>query len=453
MKQLFLGIITFLFVCGPVFNSIGPWLDVIPVVAIFAIVLDQIWAKGSIFLIVQKTGVLILLLLAFLIVLFSLILDSSPDAFPLFMRTFFKPVRIFVTIWGGVALVHCLSKIPIRYPLVFCVCYSVCFAIALHGGIMFAQYFSPSFKDWTYSFTTSGEFRSSFEYNFRVGGLSGTSGGAMLSFLQVLGGVFGFSALFYADQKMRISLFFKLFIFFLILVSIASSLLAGRTGIMLFLLAFPIYVCIQNKGINKLKWTILSCVGVLLFALSLLVLYGVAINGMWSEKTSGMGALSYTMNRNLDFLVGDANGSLSTVQSVSTMINLPTDGETLLFGQPGEEFLRTSGSDIGYIRNLWGFGIFGMVLYLAPMFVWLFRSIRLQLNSRDYDEFFVLGLLWCVISLTLLAHCKEQACYARMLLSCMGLALGLYFVSTDCRLALVHVAFSKCSRDAQRATP
>ncbi|MEL4402896.1 hypothetical protein AAEJ42_21885, partial [Shewanella algae] len=62
----------------------------------------------------------------------------------------------------------------------------VFYSIGLHAIIMIIQFFNVEFKDFVYGYTTTGEF-TSFEYNFRMGGLSGAAGGSILSVVQSLG--------------------------------------------------------------------------------------------------------------------------------------------------------------------------------------------------------------------------------------------------------------------------
>lgn len=64
------------------------------------------------------------------------------------------------------------------------------YAIGLHSIIMIFQFFDPEFKDLIYSYTTSGVFNGTFEYNFRPGGISGATGGSVLSVFHSLGLIF-----------------------------------------------------------------------------------------------------------------------------------------------------------------------------------------------------------------------------------------------------------------------
>ena len=148
-----------------------------------------------------------------------------------------------------------------------------------------------------------------------------------------------------------------------------------------------------------------------------------------SDSVESKSPLYYALTRSLDtFLDARKSGSFddNTTAALQEHIIFPNDVKTWVLGNPEHlvktQFNRTLNSDIGYIRNIWSFGIFFSFSYWVPIIIFAIISFLL---IRKYDSaklVFVLSLLM------LFFHAKENYLYVRMFLSVYSMVLfTLYF--------------------------
>ena len=270
-----------------------------------------------------------------------------------------------------------------------------------------------NFSDFIYSYTTTGEFRYSFEYQFRMGGLSGGSGGAILSTVQSLGIVM--SPFLLHLNKSRIT---RLLIFissFLVLVSI---ILTGRSGIYCIIIFLPLSIY-HVYGISKtFKYTF--------YIFSISVASFLFLNQLLLslELTEFYNSFYRTFDSFIS-LTETGKYENETVLILKDYILFP-DLQTLLFGS-NEALLnydvdRNLDSDIGYVRNIFSFGLFGFIIYVLPFLMLFNYTIKKIKNSLPYKFLFVLLLIMAFF------HSKESFLYVRMFWSITSLVLGFIIV-------------------------
>ena len=411
MKYFLYVLLCFLYIFGPVFNSIGPLADTIFIVSFalffynFLFYKNLIPAYSRIFFILFP----VFFYGTFLITLYPGVVPSD------YLQVLLKPIRIIITLLGGFSLMILLHK---RYKndsfnvLVEMIFYS----IVLHSIIMLFQFYNKDFKDFVYLYTTTGEFRSSFEYDFRMGGLSGTSGGPILSVVQSMG-ILILPFILKNSSKIK-----KIVTITLGLLIIHSILICGRSGLWSLVLFFPLSIYLVNG-----KMYISTIVKIFLYISILVISLSVLVN--FTIKIENPNPLKYSLTRTLSTFINygeTGNFEDETVNTLVKHILLPSDVSTLIFGNGkhivDRGFNRTLNSDIGYIKNLWGFGIIAFFIYLLPLLKYLFISFR---HRKAYAS---AALLFLVSVIMLFFHLKELFLYGRMLFSMYSLSIACFFI-------------------------
>ena len=412
IKSLFFFLIVFFYIFGPVFRPIGNWFDFIFITSIFL----SLYGFGYLKLTFPTIlGRFFPLFIVFFYAVFSIVVFNV-DAKNEWIRFFLVPIRILTTLYGGYVIVAILVKS--NKQLFFNSLLNVIYiSILLHGVIMIVQLYSVPLKDFIYHYTAIiDEFRSTYEYNFRMGGLSGATGGSVLSVVQAIG------ILISTIIFIRAKLSGKLIIISGDILIMYSVLVSGRSGIWTVLIFLPIIVYLVNNShgiIFFLKYILI--VSFLLFSLWALV--------QVSEMVDYKSPTYYALKRSLDTFISFEESNKfedETIQTVAEMWMLPDDFQTLMFGNSehliNDQFNRTLHSDIGYVRNLWGFGIFFGILFWMPIvscLLYSYKKLRL-FNSAV--------LLFSLTLLMMFFQGKENFFYVRMFLSLFSLMLfSLYF--------------------------
>jgi hypothetical protein len=410
-------ILVFLFTFGPVFNRVGPWLDTIFIVSAI-LVFWHVIVRKRYHLPSYVKMFFILIPLAFVSLLTALLHQYDATGSEVF-ASIFSPVRVILTLLGGYFVCVSIQKSyadeapRIMLQLVF-------WSVALHAGIMVLQFYSVGFRNFVYAYTTTGQFRSSFEYNFRMGGFSGTSGGAMLSVAQSAG--LAIAPFLLKVNKGKSSL---LIIAACILIA-SSILICGRSGLWSALVFVPVAFVLSNGFSFKVIAKMTSVA--LLAILSIAFLVNFAVN------RSGDNLTSQALGRTLDTFVKLQQTGQFQDESVSTlegMVLLPDEVSIILFGD-GEHLLnkgfgRELNSDIGYIRNLWGYGFIGTLLFLLPFLFGVAMSIRYFATEPSARILLVISMMIAVF------HAKESAMYARMLLSIWAIFIAMLYLNISGR--------------------
>jgi hypothetical protein len=404
-------VIVFLYIFGPVFRPLGNYVDLIFFTSFGLIIYSRF--KGM--RIVPKylmyfTPLFVLFFYGAFLVSFKI--DSNIG---IIMSLLLKPLRIIITIMGGFSLAFIMLKWnskrfnqdALRYVFI---------AILIHAIIMLIQFNNPVFKDWIYSFTFRGEFRSSFDYNFRMGGLSGGSGGAVLSVVQSLG------VLIIPFLWKHCKGSFKIILVIAGIMIFASVLVCGRSGLWAIIFGLPLSFLWLNgfsysKTLIKIPFLIILFSGLYFLLLSY---YGTI------DKDTN---IYLSLGRTLDIFINYFKGGdfhSPTVTVLKSHILFPTDIKNFLMGDGehllGKQFDMELTSDIGYVKNLWSFGFFGLMIYVIPL-VALYRFVLKYISTISISK----PLLFFIF-IMFVFHAKESFLYVRMYLSIISLLLGVFYI-------------------------
>jgi hypothetical protein len=405
MNFIFFILLYFLFIFGPVLNSLGVWADLILFLSIVIIILNfkkihQL--KGANFF-------YIFILLYFVVSIRSLFYDKiNPLQWLAFV---FRPIRILLTLFAGFIIVLITEK-KMKEDLLQNILKFIYLSIFLHGFIMILQFFNPDFKSFVYQYTTTGEFRSTFEFDFRMGGLSGSSGGAVLSVVQSIG------ILILPFLLRMTNSIFKKFVYIIYVVPIIFSIIiSGRSGIYAIMIFLPISLVINYDILKTIRVTIIS---ITIFLFIFLITY----NNLNYFENSGF---YYAFNRTFESFITykeEQQIKEETTMALLDHIIFP-DLFTLLWGSNdavfNTQFDRNVDSDIGYIKSLFGFGFFGFLAYYSPVFYFLkytYRNIDISLSFK---------LLFLLIVIMIFFELKESFLYVRMFWSIISLIIGYNF--------------------------
>ena len=403
--------ITFFYCLGPVLNSYSSIIDFIFFTSIFLSL--YFFIKIKLFPPPFLKIFLILVPIFFYIVV-SAVFYSEAQLFD-FIRLSLKPVRIITTLLGGFALVALFLRLGRSLSSLYLFIFM---AIVLHALIMILQLYSPDFKDLIYSFTTSDSIMIesySYEYNFRMGGLAGSFGSSTLSVAQAFGII-----LLPFIKKGR-GFWQRSFLNLCAVIIFFSVIICGRSGLLFILLFYPLSSILVSGGFK------ISNSGKLVFlSLGLLGLIAAMVTVIGNlDETSD---LFYALRRTFETLIAlDSGGKIQdgTFNTILTFMVLPNSPEGFILGS--SEFLinthfdRTLNSDIGYIRNLWGMGIFVALAYWMPYFYFLFKA---YLNQQHLDS---AKILLVIVLMSILLHVKEDIFYSRILLSYFSIILAMFY--------------------------
>lgn len=401
-KTFIILITIFIFVFGPVLNKYGNWFDLIFIFTISIFIYKFKYIK--IFNVVPFNYFYILILLY---IIFSIkILFYLNITFLSWSMNFIKPFRILFSLYAGYFLaLHLYKK---KYDI-YDILKSIYFIIIVHSIIIILQFFNLEFRDFIYAYTTTGEFRSTFEYEFRMGGLSGGSGGAVLSTVQSLGIIFLPFLFKLTTKKSSKTLFLISSIIILI-----SIILTGRSGIYCIILFLPLTLYLIHGSVKTFKYSLI------IFTISLFTF--LFINQLL--QSLGLTEFYNSFYRTFDsFISLSETGKFEneTVSVLKEYILFP-DLTTLLFGSNdallNSDVDRNLNSDIGYVRNIFSFGIFGFILYILPFILLLSYTIKKIKHSIPHKALFILLLIMAFF------HAKESFLYVRMFWSIISLILG-----------------------------
>ena len=324
-----------------------------------------------------------------------------------YLQLLLKPIRIMGILLGTYCLVMLVHKYDSRITLLHWVFY----AISIHAFIMVLQLISVEFKEFVYGYLNTGEYRSTVEYQFRMGGLTGGSGGAVLSVIQSIGCILTPYVL--SEKK---SILGKFFIYACSLLCFVSVISCGRSGLLAIFLFTPIALILMSTNTAKTLLNLLLAVILFIF---LIIGLSVLINllnysGVLDSDLSLRVIRSFSRSMDSIFLImstGEVQDS-----TISTLINhiiFPNSFQVLLFGDPvtlsEDQMNRTLNSDIGYIRNIWGFGIFGSLLYWSPLMLMQLKLLLRVNSSNVRTAALIIGLVMIFF------HAKELFFYVRML--------------------------------------
>lgn len=406
MLVMLIFLSVFLFIFGPPLMSVGRWFDISFFCAMYFSLGIVFSRRASI---PQYINKYFLLFLPFIFSAAYAAVESYSVSE--IASLLLKPVRIVITVVGAFGLVFWIFKIyginAIRLIL-NCIFAS----IVLHSLIMILQFKYPEFKDFIYGIITIGEYRSYFGYDFRMGGLSGSTGGSVLSTVQSLGVILYPFLVKYNSHRRLIYLVGAIVCAF-------SVALCGRSGLIMIALFFPIAIVISG---GNLKGSLKGFAALALFGL---VAFGVLVNAgielSYELGKSFARSFSFFMEFNQKGITGD-----DTFLYLKSGLLMPETFVSFFFGDPeallNTQFEREVHSDTGYVRNLFGLGFLGMFLYLLPLILTMLNGYR---QRKSHLIFYILSM-FCLIMLVL--HAKETVVYVRMFFPMISILMASGYV-------------------------
>ena len=332
---------------------------------------------------------------------------SLPGDLSFYFGLLLKPVRILGVFIGAYCLVVLVQKKDIRLSLLHWVFY----AISIHALIMVLQLLSVDFKDFIYGYLNSGFYRSTFDYQFRMGGLSGGSGGAVLSVVQSIGFILMPFVLSTKQTRMN-----KMFIYACGSLCFISVVICGRSGLLSILIFYPLAVVMLSKNTFK-TFLKLLLLGLLFFLLIFgLLLFIEVFTPGGAEDNGATDSLAMSLTRTLDSISLMVSSGVVKDGTFSTLLGhivLPSSTLTLLLGDPATMFVdqlsRDVDSDIGYIRNLWGMGVVGSLVYWSPLILMQLKLLLSKNHTNVKSAALIVGFIMIFF------HAKELFYYVRML--------------------------------------
>ena len=332
-----------------------------------------------------------------------------------FIRLGLKPIRIMVTVLGGFALVTLFLRSGYSIDSVYLFIF---LSIGFHAVLMISQLYFPDFKDLIYSYTTSSSLKDesySYEYNYRMGGLAGSFGSSTLSVTQAFGVI-----LLPFINKGRV-LWQRWFLNLCAGIIFFSVIICGRSGLLFTLLFYPLSVMLAS-GTFSLRSAVKLITSILVVLLLVSGLLSLISN---LDDTSD---IFHSLRRTFEALIAINDGGAwedNTVNTLKTYWIFPSRPEIFILGSSefliNTHFSRTLDSDIGYIRNIWGMGIFVAVAYWMPYFYFCIKGWK---NLSHYKS---ANVLLIITLITILLHAKEDVFYSRILLSYFALILGVFY--------------------------
>jgi hypothetical protein len=294
-------------------------------------------------------------------------------------------------------------------------------AIAAHSALVIIMYLMPPLRTFVYRMADTAHYindTTSFKLGFRIPGL--TYGLSQTSVLHLFGVLMApLVAQQSSSHRQRVLTGLAA------LVIAGSTLLVGRTG--LFLGIFFIPVVFMMARIPR-AWTERRALGRMAIpVIAITAVAGVAITLVLKRLPEQF--VAYNLSRAGEVLVALTDPSESgTVRAVQAMYLLPHDVTTLLIGEGslGRDAFRYVASDVGYVRIVFGAGLLGSALLLAPFAGGLAFAGRAWRRDRALAV-----TTLATLAATLVLHMKEVALLTRNQWSVQALLLCCCLAAAD----------------------
>ncbi|TNC80761.1 MAG: hypothetical protein C9356_12745 [Oleiphilus sp.] len=391
-------LLVFFLIFGPVFDSpLGPFGDSAVLIA-FCLVFSRVYSHKLIYA-TKPLLFALLLLLSLSVYSLTTYLLLDPYSAELSLQPILRPIKALILLLGCYVLAfHLLERGYHFRSLVWLVFLSVVF----HAFIMGAQFLSPDFREFVYTFTEAKYVLEVYQAT-RMAGLSG-AGGAQLSVVQGLGVLL--ASYLWVTESSKIKL---VIVIGGGLLCLASVLLCGRSGLLVVALFAPAFLFlsffVKSEGVSLGKIT---------FSLVILILIVlVIIAATFQTITSDAGRYIFfrTFRTIVDY---SETGNLqdNTLIALSQMFYFPSELAHLMFGKPSYLKLNTYygiNSDIGYIQLLWAYGVIGSCAHYLLYILAVASVLKLSNISSVTKVLVVLSIL-----LILLFNAKEVFIFARM---------------------------------------
>lgn len=353
-----LFIITFFLIFGWKINS---FIDISAISALALSIQYLLIHKPWKFLLSNKPIKVLLLLTIYstIIVLINGITDLMP-----ILRAF-RALVILIASFSLYSLYQKHYKEPITSILLH-----IYLCIFIHSLIMNGMYIFTPFRLFVYTITDSSSYvnlNSPYLEGYRICGL--TYGLSQTSVLQIF-------ALFLIPFIINIfnKKYYKIFIFLSFPSIIISSLIAGRSGLVAFLVLLPTYIVLKlsstnfsfNNFINILK-------PFLLYSLSLIIFGTIAYHYL-PKKFIKKNLKECSEIINIIKLKGNS------INVLKPMFFLPNEISTTIFGKGnyGRTFIFYLLSDVGWVKSIFAIGIIGTLLMIYPFLWGIYNSFKIR---------------------------------------------------------------------------
>jgi hypothetical protein len=401
IKSTALFLMLFFITVGPTIPSLGVAGDMIVITSIFSIIL----LLGTIRKIKLFHEIKLALLLTSVFVFYSFIttlLNGAGD-----ITYLLRGARILINIFGVLSLVYLYyihyNKIFLDKLLVF-----LYFILTLHGIIMLLEFASPAFRGFVYNFTEPGIIEDNMRY--RMAGLTngGGAGTSIIQFIPIL-----MTPLI--SKILDISFFNKMMFGLFVLINIAAMVVSGRTGIVLMLIFFPILYLWDKSYFFSLRFkkdNIIKCIIKIILLISIILIsFNTGIFKKLSSYEYGEKIVLSVDRTMREFRNLSETGNFKTVDILSNQLHIPSEINVLIIGNSINK-RDNSKSDIGYIRDLHGVGILGVILTLFFYFFIIITSLYHKKKYSSLVKFIVIFNLSLIF-----IHIKEPFLFTRYFLT------------------------------------
>ena len=401
IKSTALFLMLFFITVGPTIPSLGVAGDMIVITSIFSVIL----LFGTIRKIKLFYEIKLIVLLASIFVFYSftvaLLNGAENMSYPL------RGARILINIFGVLSLVY-LYYIHYKESFLDKLLIFLYFVLTLHGAIMLLEFASPVFRGFIYDFTEP----KMTEYNMllRVAGLTngGGAGTSIIQFIPVL-----MTPLI--SKILDISFFNKMMVGLFALINIAAMVVSGRTGIVLMLIFFPILYLWDRNYYSNLRFKknnfIKHIIKIILLVSIILISFNTGIFKKLSSYEYGEKIVLSVDRTMREFRNLSETGNFKTVDILSNQLHIPSEINVLIIGNSINK-RDNSKSDIGYIRDLHGVGILGIILTLFFYFIIIITSLYHKKKYSSLVKFIVIFNLSLIF-----IHIKEPFLFTRYFLT------------------------------------
>ncbi|MDO6776593.1 hypothetical protein Q4591_14650 [Shewanella sp. 3_MG-2023] len=319
-----------------------------------------------------------------------------------------RSIRIFLNILGGVSLVY-LYVWHFKEEYIEKIVLYLFSILTIHGMIMLIQFVSADFREVVYSITEPEMLEANM--SFRMAGLtnSGAAGTSLIQFIPIL-----MTPLI--ANVLKKGFFKQLFIIGAVIINVLAILVSGRTGLFFSLIFLPM-LCFWNfrlLSILTIKRDFLIKFLFVSFFILIASLYYFQNSSSSSSSSSSLEVTSAEValertSREFENIV--TPGRRSTITILFDHIKIPSDTNQLLFGNSIYE-RENSSSDIGFIRDLFGIGVIGVIISLL-FYIYVILEVFFRRSTCPLLAKFIIIFTLSLI----LAHAKEPFLFTRYFLT------------------------------------
>lgn len=387
--KIYLFMLTFLFVLGPVPNTpLGIYFDTILIISLFVLLFHNKKTYLNYNIITIKKLVFFPLIYIISVGFFASIISDPSISSLNFIQVIMRPIKIIITFFGALYIVLLYREYnSLNYFNLLCK--NILLILVINGSLMILQLIFPSVDEFIKTILFNNVSEVHYQSLKRVGGMYLSSGGAIASIYQ------GMALLFipYLFKVKEINFFSVILFYIIILISI---IITGRSGLIILPISMFCFFYFSNS-ISKFI-TITSILIFLFFLNDIVSLIDSYVISMDNDM------LSFNFNRFLNLFTEE-----STVAYLIRKFTIPQDVFILLFGSLNfNNYEFTDVSDMGWNISLYKYGLFGYLFYYS-----IIIGIFIKAFNGKYIEKSKVFLFRIFIITYLIFEFKEEVIYAR----------------------------------------